>query len=407
MSRHSKAVVQPRISYIGCWYKNDMYSHNCSNFVEALRGCGLTIDVVTSNCRCFTSAQQFDIAVDELINDQCTAIKLPHAPSNPGKKKYGLLKYLAVKVLRLDLWLAIARGFLYYQQTRSADVIQYDQVLEAFGGIPLFFLTALAGRSRRRLIVTVHEIDPFQQKHRWINRMYSKCWKILVYSHNMKQALIDLGVESDKVTTIKYGLVIPELTQRPRTRYIYFGGHFILRGKGYSAVLGALELLRSTGVHIHLLIYVGHGCNGLDEAQAMASSRGLDEMIEWGEFFSGAQLAAAYQSCKACIIPYTGGSARHPITSAMASATPVIATRAADIPEYLGSLGIYVDGSSESIASAICQVETGVVNIDTLGMELRKRATAELDVAKIANSVSSIYSSRKCERPISGFIQET
>jgi hypothetical protein len=33
----------------------------------------------------------------------------------------------------------------------------------------------------------------------------------------------------------------------------------------------------------------------------------------------------------------------------MVNATPVIATRAVDIPEYLGELGIYVDGTAESI----------------------------------------------------------
>jgi len=326
-----------------------------------------------------------------LINSHCTAIKLPHAPSNPGKK-YGLLKYLAVKGLRLDLWLAIARGLLYYRRTRSAAVIQYDQVLEAFGGIPLFVLATFGACTHRRLVVTVHEIDPFQRKHRWINRMYRNCSRILVYSNHMKRALIDLGIESDRITTIKYGSVIPELVPRPRTRYIYFGGHFILRGKGYSDVLGALEILKSRHVPIRLLIYVGHGCNGLEEARAMASNRGLDDVIEWGEFFSGAELAAAYQSCKACLIPYTGGSARHPITSALANATPVIATRAADIPEYLGPLGIYVDESSESIADAICKVEEGAFDMDALGMKLRDVATAELDVAKVAASMSTLYS---------------
>jgi glycosyltransferase involved in cell wall biosynthesis len=369
-----------------------MYAHNCSNFVESLRGCGSNIEVVTSNCRCFSSAQRFDIAIDELIDKNCSAIKLPHAPGNPGRKKHGLLKYLAVKVFRLDLWLALARGFLYYQRTRDADVIQYDQVLEAFGCIPLFVLAALTARTRRRLIVAVHEIDPFQQRHRWINRMYRKCSKILVYSQNMKQALVNMGVAPDRITTIKYGSVMPALMDRPRSRYIYFGGHFILRGKGYPAVLDALELLRVRKVAIRLLIYFGHGCNGLEEAQEMAASRGLNAMIEWVEFLSGDELTAAYQSCKACIIPYTGGSARHPITTAMANATPVIATRAADIPEYLGPLGIYVDGSPESIANAICEVEGGAVDIEALGRELRRTAAAELDIVKIAGSVASLYS---------------
>ncbi len=281
MSDGSHAITHPRISYIGCWYKNDMYSHNCSNLVNSLRGCGLNIEVVTSNCRCFTSAQRFDIAADELINSGCTAIKLPHAPHNPGKAKHGLPKYFAVKLLRLDLWLGLARGFLYYRRTRTADLIQYDQVLEAFGCVPLFVLAALTRASRRRLMVTVHEIDPLQKKHRWVNTMYRNCSKILVYSDNMKRALVELGLDAEKIAVIRYGATIPELTPRRRTRYIYFGGHFILRGKGYDSVLGALALLRSRGVRIRLVIYVGHGCNGLEEARQMASRLGLDDMIEW------------------------------------------------------------------------------------------------------------------------------
>ena len=51
-----------RLAYIGCWYKNDMYSHNCSNLVDSLRTAGMKVDVVTSNCRCFSSAQKFTIA---------------------------------------------------------------------------------------------------------------------------------------------------------------------------------------------------------------------------------------------------------------------------------------------------------------------------------------------------------
>jgi hypothetical protein len=26
-----------QLAYIGCWYKNDMYSHNCSSLVDSLR----------------------------------------------------------------------------------------------------------------------------------------------------------------------------------------------------------------------------------------------------------------------------------------------------------------------------------------------------------------------------------
>ena len=343
-----------------------MYSHNCSNLVDSLRTAGMRVDVVTSNCRCFSSAQKFTIAKDELINTKCSPVAIPHAPREPGKK-HGMLKYLAVKVLRLDLIFATARGFLYYKRARHADVIHFDHVLEAFGCIPLFIVSDLASRFGKRVVVTVHEVDPIQKKHKWLNRMYNKCAEVLVFSENMKQQVVALGAEAEKIKVIRYGTVIPTLVPVDRKQYLYFGGHFIMRGKGYPELLDALVLLKSKGLKIPMVIYVGYGCNGLDEAKELAIRKNVADMIQWQDFYTGEELAKVYEQSKACIIPFTGGSARHPLTCAMVNATPVIATRAVDIPEYLGDLGIYIDGSASAIAGAISEIEIGRTNLSALG----------------------------------------
>lgn len=384
-------VEHPRIAFIGCWFNRDMYSHNCSDLINALRKRGANIDVITSNCRCYSSAQRFDISVDELINGDCRAVKIPHAPANPGKKKHGPFKYLIVKTLRLDIWLAAARGVLYYRNARSADIIHYDQVLEAFGVIPLYVLAALVGKERGKLFVTIHELDPFQRKHPWVNRLYRRCASVLVYSENMKREVVALGVDPNRVIITKYPAVVSEIGATKRSRYIFFGGHTILSGKGFPELLGAMRVLRARGVPIQLVIYVGHGCNGLVEAREMAAAADLGGMIEWKDFFTGVELATAYQACKACIVPYASGSARHALTTAMANGTPVIATRKVDIPEYLGPDGIYVDGSSESIADAVCDIENGKVDLETLGLRLRKKAIDDLDVGKVAEKLCIVY----------------
>ena len=391
MPQDTPHATPVRLAYIGCWYKNDMYSHNCNNLVESLRTAGMRVDVVTSNCRCFSTAQKFAIAKDELINQDCSPIAIPHAPSNPGKK-HGMLKYLAVKVLRLDLLLASVRGFLYYKRARKADVIHFDQVLEAFGFIPLFIVVSLAHWFGRRVVVTVHEIDPFQQRHRRLNRCYAKCAEVLVFSENMKSQVVAMGVPAGKVKVIRYGSLIPELAPAERKQYIYFGGHTILRGKGYKELLDALKILKSEGTRISLVIYVGYGCNGLAEARELAIRRDVDDWITWQDFYSAEDVAKVYQRSKACIIPYTGGSARHPLTCAMVNATPVIATRNVDIPEYLGELGIYINGSAASIADAISGVENRRTDLDALGKNLRAKALAELDYHKIAEELSAEYS---------------
>jgi len=397
MTNRTPQANPVRLAYIGCWYKNDMYSHNCSNLVDSLRGTGMMVDVITSNCRCFSSAQKFSIAKEELINEHCSPIAIPHAPRTPGKKQ-GLLKYWAVKVLRLDLVSATARGFLYYMRARHADVIHFDQVLEAFGCIPLFILISLASRSGKKVVTTVHEIDPFQVRHKKFNRLYSKCAEVLAYSENMKQQLVALGAAADNIKVIRYGAPIPELVSRERKQYLYFGGHNITRGKGFAELLDALVILKSKGLRIPLVIYVGYGCNGLEEAKQLATRKNVADMIEWQDFYSADELANVYQTSRACIIPFTGGSARHPLTSAMVNATPVIATRAVDIPEYLGQLGIYIDGSAASIADAVAEVESGSRDLNILGEKLRARALAELDYSKIAQDLSGEYSRIGSER---------
>jgi glycosyltransferase involved in cell wall biosynthesis len=387
-TEHKNAV---RLAYIGCWYKNDMYSHNCSNLVDSLRGAGMAVDVITSNCRCFSSAQKFFMAKEELINEQCSRIAIPHAPRTPGKK-HGFMKYWAVKILRLDLIGATARGFLYYKRARHADVIHFDQVLEAFGCVPLFILISLANRSGKKVVVTVHEIDPFQLRHKRFNHLYDKCAEVLAYSENMKQQLVALGASANKIRVIRYGARIPELVPADRKQYIYFGGHNIMRGKGYSELLEALAILKDRGLRIPLVIYVGYGCNGLEEAKQLAAQKKVADVIQWQDFYSAEELANVYQRSKACIIPFTGGSARHPLTSAMVNATPVIATRAVDIPEYLGDLGIYVDGSAKSIAATIIEIEKGDRDLKGLGEKLRAKALTELDYSKIAQDLSVEYS---------------
>jgi glycosyltransferase involved in cell wall biosynthesis len=165
-----------------------------------------------------------------------------------------------------------------------------------------------------------------------------------------------------------------------------------MKGKGYEELIDALAILSSKGKSIRLVIYFGEGCHGLDQARELAAARGVAHMIEWREFLAPEELSAMYQSSKACIVPYTGGSARHPLSCALANATPVIATRTVDIQEYLGDLGLYVEGTGASIAQAISQVEEQLSDFRSLGTKMRERAIAELNIEKIARDMRCFYS---------------
>src|SRR5262249_43290018 len=151
--------------------------------------------------------------------------------------------------------------------------------------------------------------DPFQKKHTRFNSCYRKCAQIFAYSENMKKQIVALGAPAGKIKVIRYGTAIPEVVPTERNQYIYFGGHFILRSKGYSELLDALVQLKDRSIRVPVTIYVGYGCNGLQEAKQMATRKQLDDVITWQDFYTGETLARVYQRSKACIIPFTGGSA--------------------------------------------------------------------------------------------------
>ena len=380
------------ICMIGCWYKDDLYSHSCYNLIQALKTeCNIDVRLVTSNCGCFTSAQRFACTKEELVNTNCAVINIPYAPPSPSKK-YGLLKYYAVKVLQLNTFLEISRGFAFYKTTKDYDLIHFDQVLKSFGFLSFITLLYLSGRNGKKIVVTVHEIDPLQERHRNLNRFYNKADRIIVHSQDLKNELIRLGVKEEKIEVIPFGVTLESLKSVPRDQFIFFGGHRLFKGKGFDTLLNAMKIIKSKGITEKLIIYVGEGCVGLEEGKKVVHDMGLDDTVIWSNFLSGSKLSEAYQKSIACVLPYTGGSGRYPVTSAMANATPVIATRKASLPEYLGDLGVYIkEDSPEELAAAMMYLISNKDKVNSLGGQLRKRVAEQFSWEVIAKKISNSY----------------
>lgn len=377
---------------IGCLYKDDIYSHHCYNLVRAVEKKGnLRIKVVTSNCSCFSSSQKFGCTIEELLTPNCEMVKIPYAPPNPTKK-YGKFKYYVTKFGRLNLFFEIARGVQFFYKARRCKIIHFDQVLKSFGFLSFLSFLILAKMRDKKIIVTVHELDPIQQKYKSLNKYYNKAEKMLVHSKDIKNELIGLGIDKNKVEIIHYGARLEPLLGMKRDRFIYFGGHKLLIGKGFDTLLEALKIVESTGRNLKLVIYTGEGCVGLDEGKKRVRDMGLDKFINWSEFLHGRKLTEAFQKSIGCIVPYTKGSGIYAATRAMVNATPVIATRKASLPEYLGELGIYIDqDSSDQLADAIINLIDHEKVVSLLGHKLRNRAKNNYTWDKIAEKVLRIY----------------
>jgi glycosyltransferase involved in cell wall biosynthesis len=381
-----------KVGMIGCWFKYDMYSHHLNAVRRALGSNGnFEMALVTSNCNCFSSTQTYAIAEDELLNKDCLVIKLPHAPVEP-RKTHGLFKYYVVKYLRVNYFLEITRGMLFFLKIRDCGVVHFDQVTRSFGFLSLAVLLSLSKLFGKRVVVTVHELDPLQEQRRALNKLYNKADRIIVFSEDLKDDLIKLDVEKEKIKIIPYVSPISPLSDFKREGFIFFGGHKLLQGKGFDILLGALKILQSQGKDVKITTYVGHGCIGFEEGRNKVHEMGLEKFFVWREFLYDATLEEAYQSSWACLIPYTGGSGRHPATCAMANACPVICTNKASIPEYLGDLGHYLGNDSpEELAEAMVKVMNDPGWIDAQGKKLRQRAEERYTAEAAAEELAQIY----------------
>lgn len=377
---------------IGCWYKYDIYSHHLNSIINALnKKNDISLKLVTSNCNCFSSSQRYSISKDELLNEYCKSIKIPYAPINPTKK-YGLLKYYIVKYTKLNFFLETFRGIAFFNKTKNCNIVHFDQVLRSFGVLSFLILLLLSKFFRKKMVVTVHELDPLQEKYNSLNRYYNKADKIIVFSDDFKNELINSGIKGERIEVVPFSVSLQPLTITVREQFIYFGGHKLLKGKGFDTLLNALKILRDNKINIKVLVYVGEGCIGLEEGKKMASDMGLDKFIIWSEFLYGSKLAYEYQKSIGCLIPYTSGSGRYPATCAMANATPVIATRKASLPEYLGELGIYIkENSSDELANEMINLIENPDFVNSLGLKLRKRAEELFSADIVANKILKVY----------------
>jgi glycosyltransferase involved in cell wall biosynthesis len=325
------------------------------------------------------------------LNVDCDIVKIPFAPVDPNRA-YGIIKYSIVKYLKVNYILEVLRGFAFHFKTKEYDVIHFDQVLRSFGILSLITLLILSKISGKKFVITVHEWDPMQVKYPNMNKYYNKADLILVYSEDFREELVKYGVSPDKIHVIHYGAAIDPLENLPRNQFIFFGGHKLLTGKGFDTLLNALKILETKGKQTKVKIYVGHGCLGHKEGIKLVSDMKLDSYVEWIDFLYNHYLTEAYQRSLACLIPYTGGSGKYAATCAMANSTPVIATRKAGLPEYLGDLGIYIkENSPEELAAAMIKIMEDDESSKKLRIDLRKKAIEQFSYNVITQQIVDAY----------------
>jgi glycosyltransferase involved in cell wall biosynthesis len=284
------------------------------------------------------------------------------------------------------------RARRYLKLTGDADVMHFQQILNAFGSLALF--KWLSFRSDAARVVTVHELDPYQQAHPEVSAGYAKADGIIVHTEEMRDKLVSLGADRERIDVLCHGVNVRPVVEGPRSGIMFWGGHKLNSSKGLATLFTALSILKQKlgSATPKLTIHGHYGSQTPEDATQSAREAGVANDVRWLNEISFDDAVGEYQSALLCVLPFTGSFAGYPATLAMASATPVIGTRQAGLPEHLGDTGIWVrENDPSDLASAILRLLEDDGERRRIGDEARARAERELSWEAIARKTVSSY----------------
>lgn len=231
-------------------------------------------------------------------------------------------------------------------------------------------------RAKHR-VVTIHDVYHLAYIHtlRLVEKMYAGIVLplaarlservITVSSFSKGEIVRHTGVRPEKVEVIHNGVDYPEFrnaesdeTMVPSGRYVLYVGN-VKPHKNITGLIKAFAIFHRSFPNVKLAI-VGkkdnfiHGIRNPDE---LITGLGIDQHIVFTGFVGDHVLHSLYKKAFAFVVPSFYEGFGLPPLEAMASGVPVIASRAASIPEVCGDAALYVNPHDpQDIAQAIARV---------------------------------------------------
>lgn len=373
-----------QITLICCPFKTAFGLYGASLKAAIEKKTGNRVQWVASNCGCGTA-----MAVNrQFQTDQCDYFEMLVPGDFVSKKAWKRQLRAAARTVLLYV-----RARRYASLSKNAEVIHFQQILNAYGAKAVFHWLNQPSNATR--VVTVHELDPDQLEAPEKNKIYNRADGIIVHSEEMKQALIRLNVQEEKIHVVPHGTKIPtSLPDNHREGIIFYGGHFLTRNKGLDSLFKAMAIIqRRMGANAtSLKIHGYYGPDLREEAIRLADEIGVADKIVWLDYLSDEDMTQQYQRSQVCALPYTGSFAGLAASLAAACKLPVVCTRKAGLPDHLGDSGVWVEENNpEQLAERIMELLGNDHMRQEIGARLMKRAQAFLSWDVIADRTLEIY----------------
>jgi glycosyltransferase involved in cell wall biosynthesis len=308
--------------------------------------------------------------------------------------------------VRLAAWCAtpaaLASGWfkaLRVAQTKRATVVHAHWVVP--GGV----IGALAA-GRRRLVVSLHGSDVFvAERHSMVGqaarRVFARAAYVTACSDDLRLRAIALGARPEDITTVPYGVdtvrFSPSAHARSRMRadlglgsrpFVFTAGRLV-RKKGFDVLIEAASRLRATIPDIVVAIAGDGDLRSELEAQASVAGGGVRLLGNRSQDDIAALCAAADAIAVPSVRDAAGNVDGLPnfALEALASATPVVATRVGGLPQAIShtATGLLVaERDSAALAGGLQTVLLNPAAGAALGAAAR--ASVERDFAWTATA---------------------
>jgi glycosyltransferase involved in cell wall biosynthesis len=371
------------IKLISCWFNTSYaaYSNGLKKAIE--KQIGEEVGVIASNCGC-------NDPMDGVFFDKTSDyFELPHLhywkSTNPVKR---WLRNTGRQVLYRE------RAKRYLRRSEGADVLHFQQTLNAYGSNVVFNWLEMESSAAR--VVTVHELDPFQTDFPDSNLAYNKADRIVVHAGELRDELIKLGVDAQRIDIVEHGVDIVPESNESREGIVFYGGHKLNSSKGLETLARALTIVRERLGSSTPVLKI-HGYYGDDTRQYgvdVLEKAGVSDLVRWLDRIDSEQVTREYQRSLLCVLPFTGSFAGFAVANAMANGVPVIGTRYAGMPEHLGDTGTWVQPNQpEELAAAILKLLGDPALRSEIAVRARARAVAQLSWDAVATKTIESYQS--------------
>ena len=262
-----------QVTFIACPFKTS-YGPATESLKKAIeRKTATKVEWVASNCGCGDDVE---------INRQFQM---------PGCKYFEMITITDHPTRsRLKLWLKLrAREFFYYFRARKyrrlsagAEVVHFQQTLNAYGSTVLFHWLRQSSQAAR--VVTIHELDRHQLTSPKSNQAYNEAGAIIVQQGAMRDQLVGLGVDPDKIEIVLHGADLAATDEKQAPEGImFFCGHHPWEGKGLLGMFQAVAMLKTRlgAAAPRLKVHAYLSGEDLVSLKNLAAQLGLTNDITW------------------------------------------------------------------------------------------------------------------------------